>query len=399
MPLIFLGCAATSRETLEEARSLSFTDISAGLPVEGLWRENLVLYDMNGDGSLDIVAPPPRKAKEGWKRPFIFLWDGPGKKWIESKHDFPAKGYDYGGIAVGDLNGDGRADIALAQHSANIALFVNDGKGFAEARFPVKEEFHSRAIVFSDINGDGRLDIVAVSEAPFSGNYEPRGILVGINKEGGDWDVRFPDESRGLFGDSAAVGDLRGSGNKDIAIAHLTLVKEVERMIWFGDGKGNFRGHTGDFFSEDVLPVIARTCDVDGDGRDEAAFGVALTGGGLREERGRLAVLKWTEDRFRDISSGLDLGGYLVAFDLADIDGDGRCELLALTETGIHLYKYSDTTGWSTQGKFPVPMTELSNVTDLKAGRNKDGSVVIVYNLGKYENPELKMGIKAYMLK
>lgn len=395
--LMFLGCAAISRETSEGKGPLSITDISTGLPVDGLWRENLAPYDMNGDGFLDIIAPPPRKAEKGWNRPFIFLWDASEKKWTEGKYAFP-EGYDYGGIAVGDLNGDGRPDMALAQHGGKITLFLNDkGNGFVESPLPVKEEFHSRAIVLSDINGDSRPDIIAASEARFSENYIPMGILVGINKGSNDWDVRILEDSSGLFGDSVATGDIRGSGNKDVAVAFLTSVKEMQKLIWFGDGKGDFKSYTGDLFAENTLPVIVRTGDVDGDGREEVAFGLAQMGGG-EKEKGRLAVLKCTGDGFTDISSGLDLG-YLIAFDLADIDGDGRCELVVLTETGVHLYMYNGTAGWSKRRHFPVPMTDVSNVTDLRAGRNKDGSVVIVYNQGKYDTPGLNRGIKAYMLK
>lgn len=398
MPLMLLSCASAPPETSVGWGSHYITVVSDGLPTEGLWREGLALHDMNGDGFLDIVAPPPRKPEKGQNKPFIFLLNASEKKWTEGKYAFP-EGYSYGGIAVGDLNGDGLPDIALAQHAGKITLFLNDkGNGFIESPLPVKEEFHSRAIILSDINGDGRLDIIALSEARFSTNFNPRGILEAINKGDNDWDIRVLEDSSGLFGDSVSAGDLRGNGNKDVAVALMTSAKEMQKLIWFGDGKGDFKSYTGDLFGEDnVLPIIVRTGDVDGDGREEAAFGLALIGGGERE-KGRISVLKWTGDGFRDISSGLNLG-YLVAFDLADIDGDGRSELVVLTDTGIHICRYNSASGWSVQEHYSVPMADVSNVTDLRAGRNKDGSVTIVYNLGKYDTQGLSRGIKAYMLK
>jgi len=400
IPFFFFGCASVSKEVSERMDLLTTADISSGLPREGLWRENLVLYDMNGDGFLDIVAPPPRKAAAGWDKPFIFMWDAPGKKWIAGKYvSFEKGGYSYGGIAVGDLNGDGYPDLALAQHGrkSGIVLFMNDrGRDFIESPLPVKEEFYSRSLVFSDINGDGFPDVIAASETPFSAEYKAKGILVGINREGKDWDVKLVEDSVGLHGDSIAVGNLRGEGRRDIAFAILSPAKGEQKLIWFGDGKGGFSNFGGDLFTDDVLPVIARTGDVDGDGRDEAAFGLAQMGGGERE-KGRVAVMKWTGNGFEDISSGLNLEGYLIAFDLADIDGDGRSELVILTDSGINIYKY-DKMGWNKIGQFSVPPTDISKVTDLRAGRNKDGSVIIVYNLGKYETDDPNQGIKAYLI-
>jgi hypothetical protein len=398
---IFSGCAAVSKEASRSTNVPRITEISAGLPGEGLWRENLALYDMNGDGFLDIIAPPPRKAKEGQNRPFIFLWNASEKKWSEGKYSFPEKLYGYGGVAVGDINGDGYPDIALAQHGGGMTLFMNNkGNGFVEAPLSIKEEFHSRGIALSDINGDGRLDIIAVSEAAFSKDYSPKGILVGLNKNSGEWDIKIIGESAGQFGDSVAAGDLRGNGNKDIAVAFLTGIKEDQKLIWLRDGEGNFKNYPGDLFGEDLLslvPMVVRTGDVDGDGKDEAVFGITEIGPGSSKEKGRFAVLKWTGEGFKDISSGLT-PDYIIALDLADIDGDGRSEIVALTISGIHIYKY-DGALWREQEHYPMPYDEVQNANDLRAGRNKDGSVFVVFSNGRYDPPDLRKGIKAYMLK
>ncbi len=399
--LLFSGCASVSsvsKETSEGKTPLSLIDISSGLPVDGLWRQNIALYDMNGDGFLDIVAPPPRKAKEGWKRPFIFLWNPSERKWAEEKYEFPAGSYSYGGIAVGDLNGDGFPDLVLAQHGEKIVLFRNDGgKRFVEEKLPSGEHFKSRAVVLSDITGDGRLDIIAASEGSVSKDNKPEWFLLGINKGNNEWDVKIIDGDVGLSADSVAAGNLRGQGKRDIAAAFLTPKAEDQKLIWFGDGNGDFKNFSGDLFGEMALPVFVKTGNVNGDGLDEVAFGVGLYGGGLND-RGRLAVLKWTGEGFKDIASGLDIGGYLGAFDLVDVDGDGRDELVVLTETGIHIFKYKDKDTWINLGDYPIPVSDFANASDLQAGRNKDGSVIIVLNRGRDESsPDL--GIKAFVLK
>lgn len=394
---VFPGCATTSQEVSQAKGSLPVTGISDGLPREGLWRTNIVLYDMNGDGFLDIVAPPPRKGKEGQSRPFVFLWNAEERKWTEGKYRFPDKPYAYGGIAVGDVNGDGYPDIVLAQHGKGVALLLNDkANGFTESPLAAKEDFRSRAVILSDVNGDGRPDIIALSEASFAEDYKPKGVLVGLNK-GGEWDFRTIGESAGLFGDALASGDLRGSGNRDIAAALLTAFKEQQKLIWMGDGKGTFTNYTGELFGDGLMTVAVRIGDVDGDGKDEVIFSIAEVGPSASKEKGRLAVLKWTGEAFKDISSGPDLD-YIFTLDLVDVDGDGRAEVVALTKTGIRIFKY-DGTAWAEKGNYPLPEADVLNVTDLRAGRNKDGSVLIAVSSGRYESLDLGQGIRAYLLK
>ncbi len=394
LPLL-AGCAALP-PVQEKAGTYNITDISKGLPTEGLWRENVALYDMNGDGMLDIVAPPPRKAPEGSRRPFVFLRDKNGG-WREGSYVFPeGVQYGYGAVAVGDLNGDGYPDIVFAEHSRNIVLFLNDGKGrFIEAPLSEVESFQSRCVELSDINGDGWLDIVALSEAPFTG--PARGILVGLNKGGKGWDIRIFDEPNPrspTFGDSLSVGDIRGEGKKDIVIAQLSSEPD-KRLIWFGDGKGDFKYYKSDIAAADkTVPFKVRLGDVDGDGKDEAVFELAQ--GGAQGGIAKLAAFKWTGDGFKEISAGLE-NEFPVAFDLVDLDGDGKKEMVLLSKEGIRIYKYMDS-GWVRQGKYDLPSEETRGASFVRAGKNRDGSWLMVYNLGYQEPRELHHGIRAFLI-
>lgn len=389
--LSFLSCVAAPVGP-ERTGANGISDISGGLPTEGLWRENIALVDMDGDGLLDIVAPPPRKAEAGQNKPFIFIRGREGK-WREGEYTFPKANYGYGGVAAGDINGDGYPDIALAVHSGGIIILQNNKSGgFVETAFHVPENpFHSRAIQLADINGDGWLDILALSESPFATDYKPQGLLVGINKSGKDLDVHVIKESLGWFGDFFSVGDITGAGKKDIAVAILA-VKEGKKIIWFGDGKGDFKSYNTDI-AGNTMPKTVRTGDVNGDGKDEVLLILSTLG---RNSVLKFSVQKWTGDGFQDISSGLEKVRP-IAFDLADIDGDGTKELVALSEDGIYIFKYHDT-GWSELGHVNISPVETKGARDLRAGKNNDGSFLIVYNLGD-ENPSLHHGLRAYTMK
>lgn len=396
--MIFLSaCAATPRLGSEKTHGETpAVDISVGLPAEGFWRQNIVLTDMNQDGFLDIVAPPPRKAKKEGRRPFIFLWEGESRRWNEAPLAFPSlPDYDYGGVAAGDLNGDGLPDVVLAVHTGKLIVLHNTKEGkFLESPFPIGKPFHSRAVKLSDINNDGWTDIVALSEAAFNPSYTPAGILVGINRKGQGWDIKFVEGSSGLFADSFALGDLNGDGNVDVVVAPLTGERRG-KYVWFGDGRGGFLNDTGDFTGDAKVSDVAAG-DIDGDNISEIAMIIVskLQPGNIAARE--ILVFKWADGKFENISKGFESMMKAYALSFTDIDGDRKQELVVLTSE-IGIYRYS---GGSWVRKLYSPVgtyQETSGAFGMEAGRNIDGSSFLAFNLGS-ENVILKRGIKAYAI-
>ena len=114
------------RVKVESSNRLRFVPFGEGLPSSGQWRDGFAIADMNGDGHPDIVHGTPRKSPGP---PAIFLGDGKGswRRWKEAT--FPPLPYDYGDAQVGDFNGDGHPDIALAVHLKGVIALLGDGKG------------------------------------------------------------------------------------------------------------------------------------------------------------------------------------------------------------------------------------------------------------------------------
>ncbi len=145
------------------ARRVRFEERSEGLPKNGFWRTNMDLADLDGDGMPEIVTPPPRLTAGG---PRVFKADGVRWKEIRPEvSDSEGAHFGYGGVAVGDMNADGRPDIVAIGHLAGITILFNEGDWkFRADDKGLPLEMSGRSVAVGDLNGDGRLDVVAQSD-------------------------------------------------------------------------------------------------------------------------------------------------------------------------------------------------------------------------------------------
>jgi hypothetical protein len=78
------------------------------------------------------------------------------------------KAYDAGkgiqGLAVGDLNGDGKLDLATVNAASEIRVFLNKGEGVLEHHASYKCGESPQSIAIMDINRDSRLDLVVANK-------------------------------------------------------------------------------------------------------------------------------------------------------------------------------------------------------------------------------------------
>src|SRR3989442_975233 len=113
-------------------------------------------------------------------------------------------------VAVGDFNGDGRPDLAVANNYSNdVSVLLGNGDGtFQPAQSYVVGNYPG-SVAVGDFNGDGRPDL-AVTNA----------ISNTVSVLLGNGDGTFqPAQSfaAGLNPYSVAVGDFNGDGRPDLA--------------------------------------------------------------------------------------------------------------------------------------------------------------------------------------
>ncbi len=229
------------------ARGIRLERVSQpGLPAAGMWRASFVVADVNGDGIPDIVAPPDRLGNGRLR-----VWIGSGKgifsEWpltfVEDGKPAPRFSIDYGGVAVGDLDGDGKLDIVSASHSRGLVVLLGDGKGgFQIVRQGLpKSDFSSQAVVLLDANGDGKLDIVASRDGPASderGTVDMQQVRVYLNKgkEGFEW--KKDGLVGGFYSNCLHAWDYDGDGRKDVLTGSNYTGALI--LLWKSQGDGTF---------------------------------------------------------------------------------------------------------------------------------------------------------------
>ena len=113
---------------------------------------HVALGDLDGDGKLDVVTA----AAGGGGGVTIYLGKGDGS--LRSPTNIPLPAVD---IALADLNRDGALDIAV---KPGLNVLLGDGKGgFCAPRFFSASPITSGGIATGDLNGDGKIDLVAFS--------------------------------------------------------------------------------------------------------------------------------------------------------------------------------------------------------------------------------------------
>ncbi len=116
-------------------------------------------------------------------------------------------------VAIGDLTGDGRADLAVVNRSSNtVSVYTNTGSGSFAPQVTYATGSFPRSVAIGDLNGDGRADLAVA-------NSSSNTVSVLTNTGSGSFAPQVT-YATGSNPYSVAIGDLTGDGRADLAVAN-----------------------------------------------------------------------------------------------------------------------------------------------------------------------------------
>ena len=294
--------------TVNQAKPSGALMAAPGSPIAAGQRPSAVVVgDFNGDGIPDLAVADSDSAlgEPCCSGVTVLLGDGSGGF-------APAPGSPIAapasGLVTGDFNGDGILDLAT---SGGSILLGNGSGGFTSAAgspYPAL----SGALVVGDFNGDGIQDLASVN---YSGNAVA--VLLG-NGSGGFTAAPGSPFAVGSAPISIAAWDFNGDGFQDLATANS---QSGNVTVLLGNGSGGFTQAAGSPFAAGSGPSCLAVGDFNMDGVPDLAIG--------NENESDVTVLLGTGSGGFTAASGSPFSG--IAFPasilVGDFNGDGFPDL------------------------------------------------------------------------
>ncbi len=212
----------------------------------GILPFSIALGDFNGDGIRDLAV-----ANVNSNSVSVLLGNGDGT--FQTHVDYTV-GTGPASVAVGDFNGDGKLDLAVANQNSNtVSILLGNGNGTFQTHVDYAVGSASRSVAAGDFNGDGKLDLATANQ-----NSNNVSILLGNGNGTFQTHVDYAVGSGPFY---VAVGDFNGDSKLDLAVANFS---SNNVSILLGNGNGTFQTHVDYAVSSNPDRVLVG--DFNGDG-------------------------------------------------------------------------------------------------------------------------------------
>lgn len=331
--LASLSLPATAQQTV-------LYTLQGDSPGDELGSSAVAVGDLDGDGVNELAVGSPGdsirhvRIFSGQSGTFLFSLSGQA----------PGDGYGSSVAAVGDVDGDGLTELAVAAPAGGYVELVSLP---TQARLWTSNIPVTQVARGGDIDADGTLDVLALRSG--GGSSELR-VLSGATGTAG-LTLNFPTEEwRFLDGG----GDADGDGHADILLGNPfwptgnwtgTSLYPGRLRVYSGASGAVLHDKAGSLFEDHAGWGVSWMDDLDGDGSPEFAAGMPADI--FFADPGRVRIWSGSTGAFHgDMYAGTFADGFGTGIaDAGDLDGDGVGDLLiARGPYGHFLYAYSGAT-------------------------------------------------------
>lgn len=244
-------------------------------------------------------------------------------------------------FTVGDIDGDGKQDIAVAnQKDSSIYIYKNNSApgtiAFANASKLAAIPYVD-GVTVTDIDLDGKPDVAFTGNRGFYGTF---GVLRNIGSNGA---ILFAPKTEftttGEIISDLLVNDFDGDGKPDAATIDLVGGISVIRNT---STAGNVSFGTQNNILAAKTPVYFAAGDINGDGKPEIIYADLTNQVKVlinTSVTGNISLVQGT-----NITSGSGYYSYAKGIEINDIDGDGKPDMTVVNNGSVSFFKNNSTT-------------------------------------------------------
>jgi hypothetical protein len=346
------------------------------------------LWDLNGDGNLDVVFPSTHDNHE--KLPLSIYWNKRGFS-PNQRTELPTDGGK--AVAIADLNKDGHPDLIVANNfngtKTDLASYIYWGgpSGFDPNHRTELPTQGAEAVTVADLNGDGYPEIIFANSGVTYHMVEDRtnqSYIYWGSKEGYAKDRRT--SLRTVYARDVKVSDLNRDGIPDIVFADEGNTSADSGALIFWGSPG---GHYSDDHSvllPGIMSAAVELADLDGNGYPEI---ILANPSRLRARELNIynvietvflnSYVYWGSSEGFSATRRTELptvGASCAA--VGDLNGDGRPDILFGNSAGGAAYIYwADEDGFHSNKRTAIPTQNVSKcaIEDV----NRDGFPDLIF--------------------